>query len=156
VGVAAVLVLAGVGVWQTNLWTAGLGKSQGTAAVRLEYWRNTWSMISQHPWFGVGPGQFRRFYTRYMHETDGETIKDPHTFALEIGAASGFFALRAWLAARAVFSRRVWRAVLAAPRVDGPGALPPPPPGPREPLPVRWEFYVGGMAGLLLAFVLRV
>ena len=155
-GVAAVLVLAGVGVWQTNLWTAGLGKSQGTAAVRLEYWRNTWSMISQHPWFGVGPGQFGRFYTRYMHETDGETIKDPHNFALEIWATSGVFALLALLGALAVFYRKVLRAVLAAPTVDGPGDLPPPPPGPREPLPVRWEFYVGGMAGLLLAFVLRV
>jgi hypothetical protein len=153
-GGAAALALVGLVVWKTELWTAGLGKSQGTAAVRLEYWRNTWSMIRQHAWLGVGPGQFGRYYPRYMHETDGETIKDPHNFALEIWATCGAFALLALLAALALFYRKVFRCVLSAPTVDGPGDVPPEPAAAEA--PVRWEFYVGGMLGLLLAFGLRV
>src|SRR5207237_94084 len=54
------------------------------------------------------------------------------------------------------FYGRALRALLNAPTVDGPGDVP------RadarkgdDALPLRWEFYVGGMFGLLLAFVLR-
>jgi hypothetical protein len=155
-GIVAALALLAGAAWQVGVWTGGLGKSEGTIAVRLEYWRNTLKMIREHPWLGVGPGQFGTYYTRYMGESDGETIKDPHNFALEIWATCGIFAMLALLAAFALFYRRTVQALLSAPSVDGPYDLPPPDPRPPELLPVRWEFYVGGMFGLLLAFVLRV
>jgi tetratricopeptide (TPR) repeat protein len=154
-GAAALLVLAGVVVWQTNLWTAGLGKSQSTAAVRFEYWRNTLRMIRDHPWLGVGPGQFGRYYTRSMGESDGETILEPHNFVLEIWATCGLFAALALVTVFVLWYRQTLRAVLAAPTVDGLGDTPPPDRRSGSVPPVRWEFYVGGMVGLLLAFVLR-
>ena len=157
--VAAVVVLGLLvfGLTQTKLLTEDVGKTEGTALVRVrEYWPATWEMIQQHPWFGVGPGQFGRFYPRYMAATAGETIKEPHDFILEIWATCGIFALLALLAALALFYWYTFRALLRAPTVDGPGDMPPPEPSSGESaVPVRWEFYLGGMFGMVLAFVLR-
>ena len=152
---AAVTLLA-FGVWKSPLWTAALGKTESTAALRLEYWHTTWKMIADHAWFGVGPGQFSRYYPRYMDATAGDTLSDPHNFVLEIWATCGIFALVALLAVFVLFYLKVGRALLSAPTVDGPGDVPTPELLPDGQLPVRWEFYVGGMFGLLLTFVLRI
>jgi O-antigen ligase/tetratricopeptide (TPR) repeat protein len=157
VAVVVVLGLLAFGLTQTKLLTEDVGKTEGTALVRIrEYWPATWQMILQHPWFGVGPGQFGHFYPRYMAITAGETIKEPHNFILEIWATGGVFALIALLVALGLFYRYALRALLRAPTVDGPGDVPPPERPTGEPtVPVRWEFYLGGMFGLVLAFVLR-
>jgi O-Antigen ligase len=158
-GTVVVLALLAVGAWQMkSLWTSGVGKTEETALVRFkEYWPATMRMIADHPWFGVGPGMFGRYYPRYMGPNAGETIKEPHNFALEIWATCGLFALIALLMVLVLFYWRALRALLSAPTVDGPGDISlPDPRTSNEVLPVRWEFYVGGMFGLLLAFVLRV
>ncbi len=156
VALAALLVLVGLayGAWLGGLFTSGMGKDAGTMAVRLEYWRTTGQMIYQHPWLGVGPGNFSENYPRYMSETADEKIRDPHNFALEMWATSGLFAMLALLVVIAAFFMRIlsW---LASPLF---ATIPE---QPREdvlhPLEIgRWDFYLGGMFGLLLAFVLRV
>ena len=157
VGAVAVLALLAIGVSRTDLFTTDIGKNEETAVVRVkEYWPATWQMIAAHPWFGVGPGQFGRYYPRYMAETAGETIKDPHNFALEIWATCGVFALLALLAVIVLFYRQTIRDLLRAPTVDGPGDVLQPDRKAHEPPPVHWEFYLGAMFGLLLSFVLRV
>jgi O-antigen ligase len=121
-------------------------------ARRFEYWTASWRMIRapdrpRNLWLGVGPGNFGEQYRRYMAPTAEETIKDPHNFAIEIWATCGLFALAALLAALLLF---FWRTRYAWTEPD---------PGPEaaEPLgPPRWEFYLGGMAGLTLGFILRV
>ena len=152
----AVVALAALGVYESPLWTASLGKTESTAALRLEYWRTTWKMIADHVWFGVGPGQFGRYYPRYMDATAGDTLSDPHNFVLEIWATCGLFALVMLLAVFVLFYQRVGRVLLSTPTVDGAGDVPSPELLPDGQQPVRWEFYVGGMLGLLLAFFLRV
>src|SRR5207248_976603 len=114
-----------------------------------DYWAATWHMIrdGQHPrffWLGVGPGIFSHYYPRFMLPTTWEEVKDPHNFALEIWATSGVFAVIALLVALAAFFRSVWPAVRD------------PRPAEAEPGETRrpWEFYLGGMAGLILGFVL--
>jgi hypothetical protein len=148
------LVGLAYGAWRGGLLTSGMGKDAGTMAVRLEYWRTTGRMIYQHPWLGVGLGNFSENYPRYMSETADEKIRDPHNFALEMWATSGVFAMLALLVVIVAFFVRIlsWFAnpllatILEQPRQDVP-----------HPLEIgRWDFYLGGMFGLLLAFVLRV
>jgi hypothetical protein len=153
-----VLAAAAYGVYATGLWTTGIGKESGTVALRLDYWRTTWHIIVGRPWLGVGPGNFGQAYTRYMDENVLEQIKDPHDFALEVWATSGVFALIALLTALAAFFVTAVRQTPAA--EDCPGS----PtrqrgiqggPGSEGEPPLRWEYYVGGVFGLLLGFLLR-
>jgi hypothetical protein len=99
-------------------------------------------MIRQHPWLGVGPGNFGREYPKHMSPSAYETIADPHNFALELWSTMGVFALLAVLVALGAF---FWRALKAPP-----GAATEP-----EEERTRWEFYIGGMAGLLVGFALN-
>jgi hypothetical protein len=127
----------------------GVEKSRRSLGLRRDYWAATWRMITdgQHPrffWLGVGPGNFGNYYPRYMTPTAFEEVKDPHNFALDMWATSGVFALTALLFALGAFFRRAWVVVQgdensvvdAAPPTSG------------------REFYLGGMAGLVLGFAL--
>jgi hypothetical protein len=145
---AALLVLAGAayGVYASGLWTTGIGKESGTIALRLDYWRTTWHIIIGRPWLGVGPGNFGPAYTRHMDENALEKIKDPHDFALEVWATSGVFALIALLTALVAF---FVTAVRQVPRGEDDRR------GPEDESPLRWEYYVGGMFGMLVGFLLR-
>jgi hypothetical protein len=149
---AAVVLLGGAGavLYFTGALDAALGKTPETAGARLAYWRTTGRMIADHPWLGVGPGNFGQMYPRYLTEADitGEVLQDPHNFALEIWASAGLFALIALLVLLTLiglriadFGRRVSR-----------GESPPPRGGQSE---ISWVFYIGGSLGLLLCFVLR-
>jgi hypothetical protein len=133
--------------------SAGTGKSPQSMSYRLDYWAATWQMILDHPWLGVGLGNFGRYYPLYMRPTAFEKISDPHNFLLEIWATCGVFAVLAFLVALAAF---FWITVKTG--VDGSTAagMPttPSPPTPLNPS-LRLEFYLGGMAGLLLGFLLR-
>jgi tetratricopeptide (TPR) repeat protein len=181
-GLVVVLVFA----FQTGVGQTALDKARASFELRLGYWDATWRMIQEperrfteeaaskeketdqgalgprpaggqkperhislYPrnWvLGVGPGGFGSHYLRYMAPTARETIKDPHNFVLEIWATSGVFALLALLVALALF---FWRTRYAWFEPD-------PEPSAEPAGPLRWEFYVGGMVGLTLGFVLRV
>jgi hypothetical protein len=153
VALAGLLLLAGVvyGVGRSGLLASGVSQDTSVVAQRLEYWRLTWRMIGERPWLGVGPGNFGENYTRVMDETTEEKIKEPHNFILEMGANAGVFAtlgllvaLGAFFVRTVAYERRAGSVSDRSPPVaDAPGS------------PLRWEFYVGGMFGLLLGFVLR-
>ncbi len=153
VGVVVLIGLA-YGVWRGGLLTSGFGKTNNPIAQRLEYWQTTWQMIRERPWLGVGPGNFGENYPRLMPASSEEKIKDPHNFALEIWATCGVFALATLLTALAAFFYQVIRSfggrVVHDPPTQPPNDLTTQPPE------VRWEYYLGGMFGLVLGFVLRV
>jgi hypothetical protein len=108
-------------------------------------------MIRDHPWRGVGPGNFGRLYPSYMLPRAFEQIKDPHNFILEMWATAGVFALIALLVTLGIFFYRIWP-VFRSPWSAGAGE----PPTTTDGGPwTRWEFYVGGMVGLVLGFVFR-
>ena len=147
--IVGLLVVASVWVVQSGWLGTLTGKDTATSARRLEYWRITASMIADHPWLGVGPGNFGRSYPRYMPAAAFEKLQDPHNFVLELWATCGVLGALALLAAFGLFFRRIWQArntseeVLAA--EDTPESF----------IKLRWEFYLGGVGGLLLGFVIR-
>src|SRR5581483_10253345 len=144
-----IVAIAAVLLCQTTWAARGLAKFWESSAKRNDYWIATWSMIRDHPWLGVGPGNFGRHYLKYMLPRAFEQIKDPHNFVLEIWATSGLFALGALLVTLGMFFRRMWP-VLPTPWTIRAAQ----PPGIGEGGPwMRWEFYLGGMVGLVLGFV---
>jgi O-antigen ligase len=138
------------------------GQSLG---LRFDYWKAAWAMIRDHPWLGVGPGNFGRHYPQYMLPTVTEKITDPHNFAIELWATGGVIALVGMLVALAAFFRQTVPSAKKAAK-KGSGVFSPAA-GEKTPDPffaadpvtqetrIHWEYYLGGMAGLLLAFWLR-
>src|SRR5204863_1187517 len=115
-GALLVLAALGYGLWQAGLFTAAVGKDPATAAVRLEYWRATWQVIGEHPWLGVGPGNFGNAYLRFMPPTAAESIKDPHNFFLDVWSSAGLVAALAVTFALAAFFIRVGRQGVTPPQ----------------------------------------
>lgn len=127
------------------------GKSLG---YRVQYWQSTLRMIADHPWFGCGPGNFQREYTRYKLPEASEEVADPHNFLLEVWATAGTPALAALLAVLGTLAwtlwrrRATWRPPDARPETP-PFDETPPPSSPRDDAAVH--VLAGGAAGFVLA-----
>jgi hypothetical protein len=155
VGAALVTVVA-IGLSRTSLGAEGFSRAVRSFGLRTEYWAATWDMIRVHPWFGVGPGSFGRYYPRYMSPAAFEKIQDPHNFALELWATCGLFTLIAFLGLLGLFfwhARAVWAASRGPQDVNSQPSTLHPPLFTLHSVP--WEFYAGGLVGLVLGFVLR-
>ena len=97
-------------------------------------WPAAMELIGRHPVLGVGPGNFSRFAAGALA---------PHSAWLGLAATTGLVGVGLFIAAVVV----AYRSALRRP--------------PAEPVEVtsartRWEFYLGGVAGLLLGFVWTV
>lgn len=103
-GAAAVL---GLGVL---FHARGPGEAAGGMLGRFQYWAGAWRMGLEHPLFGVGPGLFGVYYSRY--QTGADFTRFAHSLPLQLWAETGLagIAAFAWLAVVAV--RRIgaaWR-----------------------------------------------
>jgi len=97
-------------------------------------------LIGEHPLLGIGPGNFSRY--------SPEGLAGPHSFWLNVAVSAGLPALMivfGLLARVGLLGGRGGRQLQTAP---SPSASLDQSSGP------RWEFYLGGVAGLLLGFVL--
>lgn len=70
-----------------------LTESTKSLQYRMQYWVATWPMIKDHPWLGVGPGQFRWQYLHYKLPEASEEIADPHNLLFDVAANGGIVAL---------------------------------------------------------------
>jgi hypothetical protein len=131
---------------RTELAVGGMAKFWQSSAKRNDYWIATWNLIRDHPWLGVGPGNFGRLYPSYMLPRAFEKVKDPHNFILEMWSTAGLFAAITLMITFGVLFRQAWTTRRSLSSAD---AGEPPVPW------TRWEFYLGGMLGLILGFVLR-
>jgi O-antigen ligase len=52
--------------------------------VRWQYWHGSAKMYADHPWTGVGPGNFSNYYSHYKPAAALESVTDPHNFPLSI------------------------------------------------------------------------
>lgn len=68
-------------------------QAPASLAFRFQYWRSTWQMVLEHPWFGAGPGNFQSIYERYRELTATEQIAEPHNLLIETLASGGFIGL---------------------------------------------------------------
>lgn len=142
----AIVSISAVIIWKTNS-LAGIFKkeSSGGLSARIDYWKGTWKMIEQFPLLGVGPGNFGNSYPRFMNENALEKIKDPHNFALELWSSAGITALLLFAMVIAILFHRLLMHNDKESTAQEHGS-------PIAP----WVCYLGGMLGLLIAFVLRV
>ncbi len=60
---------------------------------RLFYWTGTLEMLSKHPVFGAGPGNFRQLYLPHKAVESSEEIRDPHNIILDAWSSSGLIGL---------------------------------------------------------------
>lgn len=70
-----------------------LSEAPKSLSYRLQYWQATCRMIADHPWAGVGPGNFRQHYLRYKLPAASEEIADPHNLFFDVAATGGVFSL---------------------------------------------------------------
>lgn len=142
----AIISISAVMLWKTNS-LAGIFKkeSSGGLSARIDYWKGTWKMIEQFPLLGVGPGNFGNSYPRFMNENALEKIKDPHNFALELWSSAGIIALLLFAMVIVILFQRLVMHHENEPTEQGYN----------DPI-APWVCYLGGMLGLLIAFVLRV
>ncbi|MBN1392688.1 MAG: O-antigen ligase family protein [Sedimentisphaerales bacterium] len=52
--------------------------------VRWQYWHASAKMYADHPFTGVGPGNFAHFYTHYKPAAAAESVSDPHNFLISV------------------------------------------------------------------------
>jgi O-antigen ligase len=76
---------------------------------RIQYWTGTVNVIQQHPWFGVGPGNFRGHYLKHKLPEASEEIADPHQYVLDVFVNSGVLGLAAVLFLTWLFVRSLWK-----------------------------------------------
>ena len=85
-----------------------LDLQQGSAFFRLELWRSSLALIRDHPWFGVGPGNFLDAYrTRYVLPSAWEefNMEHPHNVYLDHWTRLGLLGLLAGVAVQVAFFR---------------------------------------------------
>ncbi|MEK6261304.1 MAG: O-antigen ligase family protein [Planctomycetota bacterium] len=70
-----------------------LTEASKSFAYRLQYWDATSRLIADHPWRGVGPGNFRQHYLRYKLPEASEEIADPHNMFFDVAATGGAISL---------------------------------------------------------------
>ncbi|MCH1497043.1 MAG: O-antigen ligase family protein [Rubripirellula sp.] len=83
----AITGVAYLGLYGNREW---FEQAPASLAFRFQYWRSTWQIVSDSPWFGCGPGQFQAIYERYRELSASEQIAEPHNFLMETLATGGF------------------------------------------------------------------
>ncbi len=90
--------------------------------VRWQYWTASAKMVADHPFTGVGPGNFATYYTQYKTPAAAETVSDPHCFVLSILAQYGPLGLLGFVALFFIpLARTKTRPQLAADHTSGTG-----------------------------------
>ncbi len=84
-----------------------LSEAPKSVLYRVQYWTATSQILREHPWLGVGPGNFRQHYLRHKLPEASEEISDPHNLFLDLWATGGLLSLAA-LVGVMVLAMRIW------------------------------------------------
>ncbi len=118
-------------------------------------WQNSNAMLEQSSWLGVGPGNFSREYPRYLHPGEVPLPEAPNLF-LSVAASAGVVAVVLLVLALVLFFVALRRRAEAAVETNEPPAGNPSEEEEQTKESLPWEFYLGGMLGLLLGLLLRL
>ena len=75
--------------------------------VRWQYWRAACQMIFDHPFTGVGPGNFAPAYHQYKSARAIESVSDPHSIILSLLAQYGALGLIGFIVMLAIPFKKV-------------------------------------------------
>jgi putative inorganic carbon (hco3(-)) transporter len=78
---------------------------------RLAHWTAGWQMFLEHPWFGVGIGNYSVVYPIYALPAWSDPLGHAHNYYLNIAAEAGLIGLAAYLLLWGSVLSWVWRAV---------------------------------------------
>jgi len=108
-----VLLAVAVGcAWFTNrLDMKILSEASNSLFYRLEYWRSSMAMVTDHWLWGVGAGNFRDAYMAYKLPAASEAIADPHNAILEIWTSFGTAVVLLMLGVFGIAIKRIFKPV---------------------------------------------
>jgi hypothetical protein len=99
-----------VAAWRWGGQTEWISQAPASVEVRLRYWIASWRMLGDHPWWGVGPGQFKARYEAYRAAESTEQIADPHNWFWQTVTTGGWPAgLMVVAMGLALVAGTVWR-----------------------------------------------
>ncbi len=78
---------------------------------RLAHWQAGWDMFSEHPWLGVGIGNYEPVYPAYALPRWDEPLGHAHNYYLNIAAEAGLVGLSAYLILWVAVFWQAWQAV---------------------------------------------
>lgn len=116
-------------------------QAPATLQLRAQYWLATWAMVADHPWFGVGPGNFQLVYQAYRDIAAHELIAEPHNFFFETLACGGWVAAVMLVAFLIVATRACWKGPQSATTNSTEST--------KESNWMGWSAGTGGLIGLL-------
>jgi O-antigen ligase len=105
-----ILCVAGAG-FATVQYGLSHGRLPGgnSMLVRWQYWTASARMYADHPFAGVGPGNFSDHYSHYKPAAALESVSDPHNWPLSLILQYGPLGLVAFLT---TFCLPLWRSIL--------------------------------------------
>jgi O-antigen ligase len=112
------LVLIGVGglmmipLLRVPRFASLLDLDRGGTFFRLELWQSSLTMLREHFWFGVGPGNFLNAYrTRYVLPSAWQefNLEHPHSIYLDHWTRLGVWGVMAGLWGQFAFWRAAWK-----------------------------------------------
>jgi O-antigen ligase len=77
---------------------------------RVAHWQAAWSMWTEHPWFGVGVGNYEVEYSRYALPLWPHPLGHAHNYYLNLAAEAGVTGLSAFLLLWGAVLMTAWRA----------------------------------------------
>jgi putative inorganic carbon (HCO3(-)) transporter len=83
---------------------------------RMAHWQAGWQMWSEHPWRGVGVGNYEPIYPAYYIPPWKEPLGHAHNYYLNAAAETGLIGLLAYLI---LWGAAFWQAVQAIRRTSG-------------------------------------
>ena len=78
---------------------------------RVAHWQAAWQMWTDHPWLGVGIGNYEPVYPRYALSQWPLPLGHAHNYYLNIAAEAGIVGLGAYLLLWSMALLQAWRAV---------------------------------------------
>jgi O-antigen ligase len=105
-------VLALIPLLRVPRFASLLDLQAGSTFFRLELWRSSLTLIREHPWFGVGPGNFLDAYrTRYILPSAWQefNLEHPHNVYLDHWTRLGLLGVLAGVAVQVAFWLQVRR-----------------------------------------------
>jgi len=98
--------LGGVDIHTTEVTPANFAVIE-----RLAHWQAGWDMFSEHPWLGVGIGNYEPVYPAYALPRWDEPLGHAHNYYLNIAAEAGLVGLSAYLILWAAVFWQAWQVV---------------------------------------------